>query len=210
MKFRPVVLTLVVAAAMMVVAGCGSDKKSDSKDSKTTSSKSDKDGKDGKKKSITVIKKEQLDVAKKEFKKHSNDKNACSNLAQAYIVVGSPESNPDSKEPPKRPKDSEKNFKKAADTLDKCVKLDPQNVDLKSRLASTYMALNRYDDAAPILKTVAESRKTDANAYYAWGLAASNARNTKQAVQAWEKFLQYAPKKDPRIQQVQQSIKALK
>lgn len=204
MKFRPIVLTLVVAASLMVVAGCGSSSsssKKSTKDAKGTSSQKDK--------STDEIKHDQLEAAKKEFKKHANDKNACSNLAQAYIVVGSPESNPKSKEPPKRPKDAEKNFKKAADTLEKCVDLDPNNVDLKSRLASTYMALNRYDDAAPILKDVAESRKDDANAYYAWGLAASNARNSKQAVQAWQQFLKYAPKKDPRIPQVQQSIKTL-
>ena len=81
-------------------------------------------------------------------------------------------------------------------------------------LASTYMATNKFDKATPLLASLAKTAKgaERANAYYAWGLAASNAQEYKNAITAWQTFLTLAAGTkpvDPRIAQVKSSIKAL-
>jgi len=92
----------------------------------------------------------------------------------------------------------------------KCQALAPKDENIQQMLASTYMAQGNFKAAAPILQTIATGRKTDANSWYAYGLAESSAGNTVATVSAWTKFLAYADKKDPRIKQTKASIAALK
>lgn len=203
MKLRNLALILLVLAPMaLLAAGCGDDKKDDDK------------GKDSGKMSAAEktdkAKRDALDNAKKSFEKTKNVDN-CRSLAMSYIAVASPESPQDPKEAPKLPKDRDKNLKNAVNTLEDCTKIDGKNRDVKQMLASTYMATGKYDDAANLLKELAQSAKGQerANAYYAWGLAASNASDYTAAISAWTTFASLAPRKDPRIAQVRQSIKAL-
>jgi cytochrome c-type biogenesis protein CcmH/NrfG len=62
-----------------------------------------------------------------------------------------------------------------------------------------------------VLEKLAKSAKgaEAPNAFYAWGLAASNSQNYDDAITAWKKFIVLAPPKDPRVAQAKQSIKAL-
>ncbi|MCB0878384.1 MAG: hypothetical protein KDC46_05320 [Thermoleophilia bacterium] len=204
MKLRHVFLFL--AAAMLVAAGCGSDSKDD-KSSDKKMSKADKAmAKDQENKDKNVK------AAQKTFDKAKDDVDACRNLAMAWIAKASPASSSDPKEPAKLPEDRDKSLGKAVDTLEGCVKIDAKNRDVKQMLASTYMATNDYDKATPLLESLAKTAKAPEkpNAYYAWGLAASNAQDYDAAISAWTKFVAIAPKKDPRIDQVKQSIKALR
>ncbi len=205
MKFRHALMLLV--AGMLVVAGCGSDsdeKKSDDTKKLTKQEQAAKEDQENKTKRV--------DEAEDEFKKNSKDVGACRNLAMAWIAKASPASSADPKEPPKLPEDREESLDKAVSTLEDCVKIDGKDRDVQQMLASTYMATNDYDQATPLLKQLAASAKGDErpNAYYAWGLAASNANEYDDAISAWTMFVKLAPKKDPRIAQVRQSISALK
>ncbi|MCW2971917.1 MAG: hypothetical protein JWN72_190 [Thermoleophilia bacterium] len=193
----------------LIAAGCGSDSK-DSKDkgstkttatTKSTSTATDTEDKD-----------KALASAKKAFAKKSGDIDLCRDLAMKYISVASPTSSTDPKVAPKQPKGREKNLKSAVKTLKTCQQIDTKNVDVKQMISSAYMALNQYDDAAPLLEEIAKGSKGDSapNAYYAWGLAAGNAQNYDDAIAAWTKFVTLSDPKDTRVAQVQQSIKALK
>jgi tetratricopeptide (TPR) repeat protein len=192
----------------LVAAGCGGDDDDKSKDAKKAKpSKQEQaiqDDRDAKEKNVTQ--------AKKDFKKSDEDVGACRNLAMAYVALASPASTGDPKNPPKPPKDREKSMKKAIDTLEQCRDIDSKDRDVQQMLASSYMGMNQYDKASDLLEDLAKSAKGQekANAYYAWGLAASNAQQLDKAISAWETFLELAPKNDPRIAQIRQSIKALK
>jgi tetratricopeptide (TPR) repeat protein len=194
----------------LLAAGCGSS----NKDSKSSSSKKDtsKMSKQEKAAAVDLAAKEKgVKSAKKAFDKNSKDVGACRNLAMSYVALASPASTTDPKNPPPLPKDRDKNLKKSVSTLETCTKIDPKDRDVKQMLASTYMATNKYDKAAKLLKELATTSRgaEQANAYYAWGLAASNAQQLPDAIAAWQKFVSLSPAKDPRVKQVQQSIKAL-
>ncbi|MCW2950239.1 MAG: hypothetical protein JWN41_1252 [Thermoleophilia bacterium] len=195
----------LLCAGSLVVAGCGSNNSDDSK-------KSSKTTKTSATASQTANKQQALDTAKKAFDKKPTDINTCRDLAMKYIAVASPESSSDPKVAPKQPKNRDENLKSASKTLRGCLKIDAKNRDVQQMLASTYMARNKYDDAAPLLKQIALSSKRveAANAFYAWGLAAGNAQNYDDAISAWSKFVALSPAKDPRVAQVKQSIAALR
>jgi cytochrome c-type biogenesis protein CcmH/NrfG len=130
----------------------------------------------------------------------------------SLIALASPASSPDPKTPVELPKDRDESLKQAIETLEACAKTDPKDRDVKQMLASTYMATNQYDKAAPLLEQLARSARGEsrANAFYAWGLAASNAQNYPDAIEAWETFIELSPPKDPRVAQVRQSIRSLR
>lgn len=204
MKLRYGFLFLAVGA--LLAAGCGSDDDNGDggKDAKMTKAeKAVAEDRDNKEKAVKA--------ALVAFKKDKKDVGNCRNLSMSYIALASPASSPDPKTPPALPKDRDKNLKKAVVTLEKCVKIDKKDRDVKQMLASSYMATNAYDKASPLLEQLAKSAKgaERANAFYAWGLAASNAQEYDKAISAWRQFIALAPAKDPRIAQVKQSIKAL-
>lgn len=194
--------TIVVVALMassLLAAGCGSSKDDSKKDGKTTTAEK-----------ASQSKRDALDKSKAAFKKDRTVDN-CRNVAMNYIAVASPEAPKNPKDAPKLPKDRDKNLKNAVSTLEECVKIDKANRDVKQMLASTYMATGKYQKAADLLEDIARTAKGQerANAFYAWGLAASNASDYKSAVSAWQTFASLAPRNDPRVKQVRQSIKAL-
>lgn len=205
MKLRYAVLFL--ASISLIATGCGGDsKESDTKDSKPKSKAQVAIDKD------VANKKKAVERAEKEYEKSGDDVGACRNLAMSYIALASPASALDPKTPVELPKDRDESLGKAVKTLEGCAKDDPADRDVKQMLASTYMATNKYDKASPLLKQLAGSAKGPErpNAYYAWGLAASNAQDFDAAIEAWTMFVELSPKKDPRVPQVQQSIKALR
>jgi len=201
-------IALLITGAL-IAAGCGSD--SSSKDKKKSSTTKSPKASTTAKQQVSD-KGKALKAAKSAFNKKNTDVNLCRDLAMKYIAVASPESSSDPKVAPKQPKDREKNLKSSVKTLNECLKIDSKNRDVKQMLASAYMALNKYDEASPLLKEIAQSTKDagEANAYYAWGLAAGNAQNYDDAIAAWQKFVALSPAKDARVAQVKQSIKALK
>lgn len=206
MKLRNAALFL--ASIALIATGCGSD--SESKDSekeakpKTKVEKAAAKDRDNKEDAVAR--------AEKDFDKNKDDVGACRNLAMSYIALASPASATDPKTPVELPKDREENLDKAVKTLEGCSKTDAKDRDVKQMLASTYMATNKYDKAAPLLEQLARSARGQErpNAFYAWGLAASNAQDYDSAIEAWQTFIELSPPKDPRIAQVQQSIKALR
>jgi len=206
-KLRTVLPFLLATA--VVLAGCGSD---DEDGDKKGGSKAKAKGKE----SSAVVKdvenkQKALDKAKDEFKKSDNDPAACRNLAMAYIAISSPASAAPGEEPPPVPKDRDKNLAKSVKTLEECVDIKKDDRDLQQMLASTYMATNKYEKATPLLERLATTAKGEqrANAYYAWGLAASNAQQFDDAIKAYRSFLDTAVPKDSRVPQVRDSIKAL-
>ena len=198
---------LFLACMALVAAGCGSDSKDD-KDSKSKPQTKEQKAaaKDYK------IKEDQVAKAKKAFKKDSKDVGLCRNLAMGYVALASPASSPDPKKPAPLPKDRDESLKKAEDTLEQCQEINAKDADVKQMLASVYMATNKYDKAADMLGDIAKAAKGDerANAYYAWGLAASNAQQYDTAISAWQKFIELTPSNDQRVKQVKASIAALK
>src|SRR5690606_27260822 len=110
------------------------------------------------------------------------------------------------------PEDRDESLKEAVKILEGCVDIDDKDRDVKVMLSSSYMAVSEYEKAAKLLEELASSAKAveKPNAYYAWGLAASQAKQYDDAIEAWTKFVELSPKKDPRIAQVRQSIKALR
>jgi tetratricopeptide (TPR) repeat protein len=191
----------VLLALSLVAAGCGSDgDDGDSGDKKgSTASKESKDPKV-----------RQVAESEDAFEKEPQDVNACKNLALSYVALASPTSSGKANEPVEPPKDREENMKKAADTYEQCRQLAPKDVDVKRSLASSYMSVGDYEKATPLLEEVAKQAKNQPNDYYAWGLAASNARDTKSTIEAWEAFLRFVPKGDPRIVQVRRSLVLLR
>jgi tetratricopeptide (TPR) repeat protein len=195
---------LFLAAAAMLAAGCGSDAAATKEEKPLTKAEkaaaTDRDNKES-----------SVKTAEKAFKENDKDVGACRNLAMSYIALASPASSTDPKQPPKLPEDRDKSLEKAVGTLEGCVKIDGKDRDVKQMLASTYMATNQYDKATPLLAQLARSAegRERANAFYAWGLAASNAKNYDQAIAAWRQFVKLSPSDDPRIRQVNQSIQAL-
>jgi tetratricopeptide (TPR) repeat protein len=199
-------MLLLLAAFALLAAGCGSD--SDSKD--------DSEKKKPTKEQAAVqkdrdAKEKNVKAAEKEFKKDDENVGTCRNVAMAWIALASPASSTDPKKPAELPKDRDESLDKAVVTLEKCVEIDDADRDVKQMLASTYMATSAYDKASPLLEDLAKSAKGPErpNAYYAWGLAASNAQEYRDAITAWRTFIELSPKNDPRIAQVRQSIKAL-
>jgi tetratricopeptide (TPR) repeat protein len=191
----------------LVAAGCGSGGDDDKKDAKK-----DKPSKaEAAQIADRANKEKTVKQAKKAFKDADKDVGSCRNLAMAYVSLASPASTGDPKNPPKVPEDRDKNMKKAIATLEKCRDIDPKDRDVKQMLASSYMGTNNYDKAAKLLEELAKSSKGEErpNAFYAWGLAASNAQQLDDAISAWNQFLALAPARDPRIPQIKQSIKAL-
>lgn len=206
MKLRYAFLFLVSAA--LLAAGCGSDSKdSDKGDDAKPKTKAEKAQEKDR-----SVKEKSVERAKKDYEKNKDDVGACRNLAMSYIALASPASSTDPKQPVELPKDRDESLKKATGTLEECAETDSKDRDVKQMLASTYMATQEYDKASVLLKQLASSAKGPerANAYYAWGLAASNAEDFDSAIEAWETFIELSPPKDPRIAQVRQSIKALK
>lgn len=197
---------LLLSSVALVAAGCGSD----SDDSKSDDAKMTKQEQAAAK--DAEAKAENVKDAEAAFEKADDDVGACRNLAMAWIAKASPASSTDPKEPPKLPEDREDSLKSATVTLEKCVEIDEKDRDVKQMLASTYMAQSDYDKATPLLEELASSAKGQErpNAYYAWGLAASNAQDYDEAITAWTTFTRVAPKNDPRIKQVRQSIAALR
>jgi tetratricopeptide (TPR) repeat protein len=205
-KLRYAVFFLALLA--LLASGCGSDdKKSDSDTKKDKPSKAEKAAQVDRSNKEKAVKE-----AEKAFDKKDDDVGTCRNLAMSYVALASPASTGDPKNPPKVPEDRDKSMKKAIDTLEQCQKLDPKDRDVKQMLASSYMGTNKYDKAADLLEDLAKTSKgaERANSYYAWGLAASNAQHIDEAIGAWNTFLELAPKNDPRIKQIRQSITALK
>lgn len=199
----------VVMSVVLLSAGCGDDGGGGSKEEAR-----EKEPKTKAEKAVAVDrenKEKQVEQAKKTFEKKDDDLNACRNLAMSYVALASPASTGDPKNPPKPPKDRDENMKKAIATLERCRKIDPDDRDVKQMLASSYMGTNQYDKAADLLEDLAKSARGQerANAYYAWGLAASNAQRLDEAIAAWRQFVQLAPPKDERVPQIRQSIKAL-
>lgn len=206
MKFRYAVLFL--ASTALIATGCGSDSPDSvkEKEAKPQTKAEKATAKDRDNKEAAVAR------AEKDFKKDKDDVGACRNLAMSYIALASPASATDPKTPVKLPEDREANLNKAVKTLERCSKVDPENRDVKQMLASTYMATNKYDKASQLLEQLASSAEGQErpNAFYAWGLAASNAQDYDSAIEAWETFVELSPEDDPRVAQVQQSIKALR
>jgi tetratricopeptide (TPR) repeat protein len=197
---------LFLASIALLASGCGSDSDESKSDDKPKTKAEKAQAKD------RDVKEDAVKQAKTAAKKDDGDVDACRNLAMSYINLASPASSSDPKKPVELPKDRDKSLKLAVTTLEGCVKIDPKNDDVKTMLASSYMATNKYDKASPILEELAASAKGPAkpNAYYAWGLASANAKNYPDAISAWTTFVKLSPKDDPRIAQVNQSIKALK
>lgn len=206
MKLRIGLIFLVSAA--LIAAGCGSDD-TDSK----PGSKKDKagSGKMSTADKMVAGKEKAVADAMKAFDDKPQDINLCRDLAMKYVALASPESTGDPKKAPEMPKDRDKNLGKSVKTLEGCTKIDGKNRDVKQMLSSTYMATGKYDKAAVLLEDIAKTSKgaERANAYYAWGLAASNSQDIDSAIEAWKVFVTAAPAKDPRIVQVRGSIKAL-
>jgi tetratricopeptide (TPR) repeat protein len=198
---------LFLASVMLLASGCGSDSKDDKKSDDKPKTKAEKAQVEDRDNKEAAVKK-----AKAAAKKDEKNVDVCRNLAMSYINLASPASASDPKKPVELPKDRDESLKKAVVTLEGCVEIDPKNEDVKTMLASSYMATNQYDKATPLLKSLAGSATGPArpNAYYAWGLAASNAKNYPEAIRAWTRFVELSPKDDPRIAQVRQSIKALR
>lgn len=214
MKVRSILL--LAMSAMLVLGGCGSDgggggdnDKAKPKDEKPEKKEDDKQTHAER---VKEAKKDALADAKKAYEKDSDNVDACRDLAMKYISIASPESTGDPKKAPKLPKNREENLEKAKETLEECRKLDADNEAVLQMLASTYMATNEYDKASTLLERLARDAEGGqrANAYYAWGLAASNAKDYDSAIQAWTRFVEVAPEDDPRVAQVRQSIKALR
>ncbi|MCW2959954.1 MAG: hypothetical protein JWM90_341 [Thermoleophilia bacterium] len=199
-KLRTCLAFVMIAA--LIATGCGSDDKSEKSEKKAASSPADK---------VLASKQTAVKRAEKDFKKDDKNVDACRNLAMSYVALASPESTGDLKKAPKQPKDREKNLKKSTDTLKSCTKIAPKDRNVQQMLASTLMATGKYKDAAPILKNLAGTAtgQERANAYYAWGLAASNAQDLPSAIKAWQTFVELSPATDQRVPQVRQSIKAL-
>ncbi|MCW2922836.1 MAG: hypothetical protein JWM98_240 [Thermoleophilia bacterium] len=219
MKLRLSILSLI--AFGLLAAGCGGSdgdsnkkdsKKSDTKTKTTASKAADKTPAVPTAKEDRENKKSQVSDAKKAFSDKPKDIGACRNLAMAYVALASPASSPDPKKPAPLPKDRDKNLGKSIDTLEKCVDINKGDRDVQQMLASTYMATNKFEKATPLLASLARTAKgaERANAYYAWGLAASNAQQYKDAIAAWTVFINAAPPKDPRVAQVRSSITALR
>ena len=207
MKQTRAIAFAILTGLTLVTTGCGSDsKESDKADAKpkTKAEKAQEKDRDVKEKAVAR--------AEKDFDKNKDDVGACRNLAMSWISLASPASPTDPKTPVALPKDRDESLDKAVNTLEDCQKIDPKDRDVKQMLASTYMATQKYDEASVLLKQIASSTTGEAraNAYYAWGLAASNAEDYDSAISAWETFIELSPPKDPRIAQVRQSIKALK
>lgn len=199
----------VAMSAVLLLAGCGGDGGSNEE-----GNGKDKAPKTKAEKAVAADrenKEKQVEQARKTFEKKDDDLNACRNLAMSYVALASPASTGDPKNPPKPPKDRDENMKKAIATLERCRKIDPDDRDVKQMLASSYMGTNQYDKAADLLEDLAKSARGQerANAYYAWGLAASNAQRLDEAIAAWRQFIRLAPAKDERVPQIRQSIKAL-
>lgn len=200
----------LLACAALVASGCGGD---------GDGGKGDGDGAKGGKggKAAAAFEKDRkskeskLEKVKKEYEKDDDDIGACRNVAMQYVALASPPPPVDPKTPSERPKDAEKMLSKAVDTLKDCQKIDEDDRDVKQMLATAYMGRGDYDEAADVLGELATSAKGDqrANAFYAWGLASSNAQNLDDAISAWQRFVDLSPKNDPRVPQVKQSIKAL-
>jgi tetratricopeptide (TPR) repeat protein len=199
-KLRSGLAFLMIAA--VVAAGCGSD--DDTKEKKSSAKPTAAE-------TVLASKKEAVSKAEKAFDKDGNDVDACRNLAMSYVALASPESTGDPKKAPEPPKDREKNLKKSTATLEKCTKIAPKDRNVQQMLASTLMAQGQYEDASPLLESLAKSAKQPeaANAFYAWGLAASNAMDTDDAITAWRRFIALSPKDDTRIAQVRGAIKSL-
>lgn len=204
MKIRNVMLLLGVL--VLLVAGCGSDSKSKSGDEKPATKAEKERAKDAKVKATNVKK------AEKAFKKDSKDVGACRNLGMAWISKASPASVTDPKAKVVPPKDREKSLKQAISVLEDCRDLDENDRDVKIMLSSVYMSAGKQEKAIPILRSLAKSAKgaERPNAYYSWGLAANNAQDYNEAIEAWSSFVRIAPKSDTRVKQTKQSIKALK
>lgn len=205
MKLRYAVLFL--ASTALVATGCGSDAKESTKKDAKPQTKAEKAAATDRDNKEDAVKR-----AEKEYDKDEKNVGACRNLAMSYIALASPASAPDPKTPVELPEDREESLDKAVKTLEDCAKADAKDRDVKQMLASTYMATSKYDKAAPLLEQLARSAKGQErpNAFYAWGLAASNAQDYDAAIEAWTTFIELSPPKDPRIAQVQQSIKALR
>ncbi len=185
----------VVLVAGLVAVGCGSDGGKDTKTTKTTERKVAT--------TPAQAKEYAVENAEARVKKNPNDKEALRELARAYIAAASPESGKEN------PKDREKLLKKSIKTLEKLRDLDPADQVTLNMLATSYMAVNDAKKALPIRRDLAKQNRKDANAQYAWGLTASAAGETDEAITAWKKFLRLAPPKDPRVKQVTTSIDAL-
>ena len=197
-----IALVTVIAAAGLMAAGCDAGSAKDKAKGVVVSGQE-----------LTGTTKDpkvkQLTMAADAFKKKAGDLNACRNLAQTWIAYASPDAPKKEGDLPKIPKDRDESLKQARKVLEKCAAIKKDDPQVTQTLASVYMALNEQDKAAPLLEGIAKERKTDANSYYAWGLAESGAANTKGVITAWKLFLQYADPKDPRIKQTKDSIKAL-
>lgn len=192
-QMRGIAMVLAVAAVGLVAAGCAGG----SKDSKKDSS------------ALTGVKGDSVKRAQKDFDKNPKDINACVNLGQSWIAYASPDAPKKAGDPVKPPKDRMKSLGKAATTLETCTKLDAKSEAAQQMLASTYMGMSKYEKAAPILHDIAIAHKTDANAWYAWGLAESSALNSAKTVEAWKQFIRYAYKADTRVKPTKEQIKAL-
>ncbi len=192
---------LLVLAAVLLVAGCGSDNSSDKSKKKEAKKKSSDP--------VMAAKEKSIDQSLEAVEKTPKDANAYRNLAQSYIAMASPTAMEGGKIQ-EAPKDRDKYLKKAVEALEEARKLDSKNLDYTQMLASTHLALQEYDEALPLLEEVAKGRKDDENAYYQLGLAYSNAGKLKETIEAWEMFVKLAGPKDPRVKQTKDSIKQLK
>lgn len=187
---RSLILISVLAVALIALPACGKKSGDGTKSTATT-------------KTSTDPKVRAVDLAKDAVKKDPDSAVAHRNLAQAYLAAASPTSGQ------KPPKDRDELVGKAVKELEKAVELDADNLDLLAMLGSGYMSAHDYEKASSTLGQVAAKRKGDANVWYQWGLAASNAGDTKTTVKAWEHFLDVVPAGDGRIKPTRASLESL-
>lgn len=198
MRISSLFAIAILATSALVAGGCGSDSKDDKKDKKAPVNK------------VLAAKEKAVAEAEKRVKKNPKDPAALAELARAYTALASPESAPPGQKPPKNPKNRDELLRKAADTLEDLRRLKPKDEVVINQLATTYMGLGEYDKALPLRRQLSNDNPKDSSAAYAWGLTASAAGKTKEAITAWERFLAITPKSDPRYKNVKQQVAALR
>ncbi|HZX11537.1 MAG TPA: tetratricopeptide repeat protein [Acidobacteriota bacterium] len=86
-------------------------------------------------------------------------------------------------------------FQGAADSLQKAIKNNPDNDNLKYRLAETYQKIEQYEDAAKIYTTLAEDNPDDAKVYFNMMVKMYDEANMPdKAIESAKKLIELQPK----------------